>query len=185
MIESAFAKGTILSGAEIFFTEVGGGSGKEISTGSLGITVSWTEKHIFKKNVAHNDGAIFLPYCPNGINTTVATGADVISSKFSGCWMVKYTDGGGAWVGHVATPECNDEWNQIKSRNGVQVLAEFKPTDHSDVKADMAAASKFGGNAGTETLGLITGDNRCFAIIGTRVKKSGVTTLHVHKRVQV
>lgn len=184
MLETRFSKGSTLTGAEAFFTQVPGNGGV-LSEGVGALTIDWVEKRIFKKNIAHSLDGLFLPYAPNGINTVVSGGSDVISSKFTGCWFVKYTDAGGARVGHVATPECNELWETIETRSDVTVICKFKPTSHVDAVAAYRASLKIGGNSGPEILGIITGDNRCFAIGAVRTKKGGITTLRVVEIAQV
>jgi hypothetical protein len=163
MIERAFARGAKVVGAEILFSQVAAGTGGEISQGAVGVTFNWTEKRMFKSDVPHSGDGIFLPYCPNGINYVIPNGNDVISAKFTGCWMAKYTIGGGARVAHVATPECNAAWNALQGQPGFQMLAAFKPADYIDYGKIKQVADKLGSSGG-EIIGIITGDNKCYAI---------------------
>ena len=172
MIERAFTKGANVNGAEILFQQVPAGTGGELSQGTVGVTFNWTEMRMFKSSVPHTGDGIFLPYCPNGINYAIPNGNDVISAKFTGCWMAKYTIGGGARVAHVATPECNAAWDALKRQTGFQMLAAFKPADHIDYGKIKKAADKLG-DSGGEIIGIITADNKCYAIGAVKHMKSG------------
>lgn len=165
MIEKAFSKGSKFSGASHISGQISGGTGGELSRDIRSITVNWTEKRFLKSNIQHSDGAFFVPYCPNGINYCTPNGADVLSSEFTGCWFAKYSLGGGNRVAHVATPECNDAWQALQQQSGFIMHACFKPTD--SVTLDMA--KKAGGSSSIALImGLITGDNRCFTIVGSK-----------------
>lgn len=178
MIEKAFGTGVSVNGAEVLFAQIPAGTGGELSQGVAGLTFNWIKKRIFKGDKAMTGDAMFVPYCPNGINYAVPNGSDVISAKFTGCWMAKYTIGGGARVAHVATPECNVAWNALQDQPGFQMVAAFKPADHIDHAGINKLANKLG-NAGGEIIGIITGDNRCFAIGAVKRTLSGVITTTV------
>ena len=92
--------------------------------------------------------------------------------------MVKYSVGGEVRVAHVATPECKEAWAAIKTNNNVQVMAEFTPSDHVDIKQITKIAGNMG-SAGGEILGIITADNRCYAIGAVKQQVSGNTNLVV------
>ena len=175
MIEKAFAKGASIDGAEVLFQQIPAGTGVELSQGAIALTFNWTKKRILKADKTVTGDGIFVPYCPNGINYVVPNGNDVISAKFTGCWMAKYSVGGGVRVAHVATPECNAAWAALQGQPGFQMIAAFKPADHINHAGVTKLATKLG-NAGGEIIGIITGDNRCFAIGAVKQTVSGVTT---------
>lgn len=178
MIERAMAKGQTIDGGEVLFTQVPPGTGGEKSEGAFGLTFEWVKKRLIKSDKHLSAECLMIPYAPNGINWVSPQGSDVISSKFTGCYMAKYTVGGSTRVAHVATPECNEAWAALKARGDVNVIVEFKPSDHVDVgKLNKAAAKQ--GMAGSEILGIITSDNRCFAIGATKQQSHGDTTVKI------
>ena len=163
MLEKAFAKGKEISGnvAQLLMSEEqAGGGGQQRAT---------------EHNIDVDGGsAIFLPYRPNAINYVVPQGKDVVSSKFTGCFMVKYSVGGETRIAHVATPECNEAWNTLKGQPNVEVQAEFKPTDHVDLGA-------LGAGGGPQFLGIITANGYCSAVGAQRTgdQANGNTKLTV------
>ncbi|MEM6468228.1 MAG: hypothetical protein AAF802_01570 [Planctomycetota bacterium] len=150
MLESVFAKGKEISGANatMLLGEDERGSGGQMKASDKAITV---------------DGktGIFLPYRPNAINYVVPQGKDVVSSRFTGCYMAKYKVNGELRVAHVATPDCNEAWSALKSQQGVEVVAEFKPSDHVDL-------GSLGSGGGPQFLGVMTTEGYCSAVAAQR-----------------
>ncbi len=159
MLERALGKGTVIDGptAAMFFKQDPTGSAAEVEGGSV-------EFSLDLPGGGKADG-VYLPYRPNGINYVAQQGRDVISSQFTGCYMVKYTVGGATRIAHVATPECKDAWAAMKARADVKVLAEFKPSDHVDVALLYGGSSDI---AKGEVLGIITGSGYCIAVAAFR-----------------
>ena len=65
--------------------------------------------------------------CDAGRTVSSAPGRDVLSGPFSGCWMAMFTMGGATHVCHVATPECNAKWTEIKEKGEITGVTQFKP----------------------------------------------------------
>ena len=115
---------------------------------------------------------LLLPWVGNGINYTESTGRDVLSGPFTGCIMAIYKRGGVRRVCHVATPECKDAWAKVKGEG--QVTKEFVPSDK--LPKDFNAKTLKGGLV---IYGLVTADEKCFAILGERDKTGKTTALRV------
>jgi hypothetical protein len=83
-----------------------------------------------------NDGFVFVPYQPNGINRCELETAnfDVISSGFTGCLMTLWQEQDGKYyAGHVGTGSdgnCIAFWNDWKMNNDITLYSEFKPSDY-------------------------------------------------------
>lgn len=112
------------------------------------------------QGVVEVKGGKYLPFVANGINYAESSGKDVISFNFTGCIMAAYvTKGGSRRVCHVSTgskQDCKPEWDRIKkdSKN----VVEFKPSDAIDPK-------KLSGLAFKGCYGIITADDKCFAVV--------------------
>lgn len=174
MIEKKINKGQYLNFGAIAEVKGAGAEPGLVSSGceNRSITVS-TREHWYsakKREVqaGHGDKSqrnfIWLPYVPGAINYTESTGLDVLSAKFTGCYMIAFTDNGARRVCHVATPEAKAAWNAYAARPEVQILAGFKPTDHVDTKINGTT------DTGLECLGLITATNTLIAITAWRQK---------------
>ena len=74
---------------------------------------------------------LYIPYEANQI-TYVETELDCISTRFTGCVMAAFMWNGKRCVAHVATPECNDRWNTLKTE--ITLLSEFNPSRYFDTK---------------------------------------------------
>jgi hypothetical protein len=120
-----------------------GGTGKECNQGTEQLKGHW-----------------YLPFVKNGINYVDAQGKDVISFNFTGCIMATYTPNGGSRrVCHVSTgsqQDCKAEWDKIKQSS--KNVKEFKPSDAIDPKM-------LAGKALKGCYGIITSDDRCFAVV--------------------
>jgi hypothetical protein len=154
MLERVFAKGSEFAGqlGQMFLSEDTPGNGSQKQANGVEFDVSGT-------------GGLFLPYRPGAINYVVPQGKDVISSRFTGCYMAKYSYKGETRIAHVATPECNETWAALKASPDVEVQAEFKPTDHVDVGALMSGS---GSGSKGEVLGMITATGYCVAVAALR-----------------
>jgi hypothetical protein len=81
----------------------------------------------------------WLPYSPGGITTVGTGGMDVLSGKFSGCWMIAYQVQGRPepYVAHVGTVDTSEEtndkvkaaWNHFAGGATIRLLAGFKPSE--------------------------------------------------------
>jgi hypothetical protein len=105
-------------------------------------------------------GGKYLPFVANGINYAESSGKDVISFNFTGCIMATYVaKGGSRRVCHVSTgskQDCKGEWDKIKKDS--TKVKEFKPSDAIDPK-------KLAGLAFKGCYGIITADDKCFAVV--------------------
>ncbi|MDM4016043.1 hypothetical protein [Roseiconus lacunae] len=110
-----------------------------------------------------NNDVVYLPYRPNAINYVLPQGRDVISSNFSGCYLAAYKQNGALRVAHVATPSCNAAWQTLKGT--VEVLAEFKPSDHVPMEALQSIAQ---GGSAPQILGIYTTQGYCIAAAATQ-----------------
>ena len=100
---------------------------------------------------------IWLPWIVGAVNYTEQGGKDVLSGRFSGCYMIRYKMSGGAWrVAHVHTPEGIDAWNELASAPGFQISGGFKPFLASNVQ-------KYGSDA--HTYGIITDAGLCYRLM--------------------
>lgn len=150
MLESVFAKGKEISGdaAAMLMGEDQRGAGGQMKASDQALNID-------------GKSGVFLPYRPNAINYVVPLGKDVVSSRFTGCYMAKYKINGEMRVAHVATPECNEAWNALKSQPGFELVSEFKPTDHVDI-------ASLGGAGGPQFLGVMTTEGYCTAVAAQR-----------------
>jgi len=108
----------------------------EVSTGIFSKTREVTVDSSFtEKNKQHRNFR-WLPYAPGRISWTPIDGTDVLSGKFSGCWMVVFKTSSGKYaVGHVGTKdnsaELNDavkgEWINFAKANPKKVVGGFNP----------------------------------------------------------
>lgn len=111
---------------------------------------------------------LYIPYEPNQI-TYVETELDCISSRFTGCVMAAFMWGGKRCVAHVATPECNEKWNDLKEK--ITLLSEFNPSrlfnkKNNILRVKAANETKFSGDTPTS-------QSDCFGIIDSKNKKYG------------
>lgn len=105
-----------------------------------------------EKKTYNSQEFLILPYAPGGINFTGTTGLDVLSGPFSGCWMARYKLKGAYNVCHVATPECNTKWAELKQSGEITEVTEFKPAN----ALMELAGSGFKFTSGPQTYGLVT-----------------------------
>ena len=97
----------------------------------------------------------YLPFVPNGINTTPMQGLDVVSSNFTGCIMATYEKDGVRYVCHVSTgdnQDCKAEWTRLKA--GYRNVLEFRPSDFIETNGQPFVAC----------YGLITNDLQTLSI---------------------
>jgi len=106
---------------------------------------------------------VWLRYKIGEVSNELMGGLDVLSGKFSGCYMIKYQIPGQAWrVGHVDTgPEGGEAgvaaWNKMVVDENPEIACGFKP-----FQAEFA--DDFG--ITTCTYGIITADkHRCYSIV--------------------
>jgi|TARA_R110000868_G_scaffold41978_3_gene142487 hypothetical protein len=100
---------------------------------------------------------VWLPWMVNAVNFTDQGGKDVLSGRFSGCYMIRYKMPGGSWrVAHVHTPEGIDAWNELAQTPGFEISCGFKPFV-------AAKAKELGSNA--HTYGIITDTGLCHRLI--------------------
>ena len=115
---------------------------------------------------------IWLPYVPGAINYTPSQGKDVLSGKFSGCYMVAYQHvGGDRRVCHIATPEAKEAWNDLARTPGFEVFCGFKPMDcfkETAVELNLAEAA-VRRVADNGVFGIITGENTLFSFLALQV----------------
>jgi hypothetical protein len=100
----------------------------------------------------------YLPFAPNGINCALSQGLDVISYNFSGCIMAVFKYMGVRYVCHVSTgggQDCQAAWSNVKG--GYSDTVEYKP--------HLYLPEKFKGVGSGGCYGLITNDDRAFAVI--------------------
>ena len=74
---------------------------------------------------------LYIPYEGNQI-TYVETELDCISTRFSGCVMAAFTFNEKRCVAHVATPECDNKWNTLKTE--IKMHSQFNPSQYFDTK---------------------------------------------------
>lgn len=127
-----------------------------------------------KETKFNSSPVLLLPWVKGGINYTESAGKDVVSGLFTGCIMGVYKRGGVRRVCHVATPECKDAWEKLKGETGVEVIKEFKPSDHLP---DLTKKQLEKG--GVEIYGHVTADDKCFAVICSRDKSMKLSVLTV------
>jgi len=95
----------------------------------------------------------WLPYAPGKISWEEMTTRDVLSGKFSGCWMVLYRWYGMLRVGHIGTTEAGSDatnnvhrtWDTFRRDFPNSVIRAFKPYSRNrdrmpaSTSADIAA----------------------------------------------
>jgi len=122
-------------------------------------------------------GHKYLPFVANGVNYVESNGKDVISFNFTGCIMAAYvTKAGSRRVCHVSTgskQDCKGEWDRIKGE--AKKVKEFKPADSIDPK-------KLKGQALKGCYGIITSDDKCFAVV-VAADKSGKVVIVDQKKI--
>jgi hypothetical protein len=118
---------------------------------------------------------IWLPWMEGAVNYAEQQGRDVLSGPFSGCYMIRYREGGGAWrVAHVHTPGAIDDWNELAAKNGFEIDAGFKPYVR---KADEGNADKW--------YGLITDDGLCYRIWAGGVEYGRIDQMAPLRRIKL
>ena len=136
-------------------------------------TVSWEDKNIDVLRVTERPGFLgigtvrrkeriplafrWLPYVDGRINWTPAQGRDVLSGRFTGCIMSRYSEEGALRVAHVVTSgdvdsDCKAQWKKHKDEGRAMGVLQFKPHKHVD---DVP---------GERTFGVFTSDGRRFAL---------------------
>lgn len=107
---------------------------------------------------------LYIPYGANQI-TYVETELDCISSRFTGCVMAAFMWNGKRCVAHVAAPECNGKWNDLKQE--ITLLSEFNPSRVFDTK-NITSLLRMRANNDNK----LTNNMRdCFGIIDSENKK--------------
>ena len=110
---------------------------------------------------------LYIPYERNQI-TYVETELDCISSRFTGCIMAVFIYNKKRCVAHVATPECNEKW--IDLRKKVTDLIEFNPSrlfnEKNPLRVKAANETNFSGDTPAS-------QSDCFGIIDRKNKKYG------------
>jgi hypothetical protein len=105
---------------------------------------------------------VWLPWAAGAVNYAEAQGKDVMSGAFSGCYMIRYHEGNGAWrVAHVSLGEGVDsraEWNALAAQAGVHISHGFKPYD---IGRDQATHEVLKGKT-FRFIGLITNTGECW-----------------------
>ena len=180
-INAVFQKGAVVLDASDFSEETTSASIVEISTGCKSITLTSCKHRPIFKDKTSTANCTYLPYAPGAINYVNPQGVDVLSSRFTGCWLAKYKVGGEVRVAHVATPECNDLWAKMQSQSGFELICAFKPTDIVDTKQQISMLNKAKLN-GSLIIGVITNDDKCYAGFGgyalnTKTSESPYTSL--------
>lgn len=100
------------------------------STDNIGQKNEYMMQQVKGRMHLHRDEEfLYLPYGQNQI-TYVETELDCISSRFTGCVMAAFMYNKKRCVAHVATPECNDKWNTLKTE--ITLLSEFYPSKFFD-----------------------------------------------------
>ncbi|WP_418317143.1 hypothetical protein [Piscinibacter sakaiensis] len=165
MITSVFETGSIVTDANDFSKETTAAEKTEVSFGVKEIDLDASRHRFLRGTKTTRGSCVYLPYAPGAINWVIPQGKAVLSSNFSGCWFAKYKLDGAIRVAHVGTPQCNDLWAEIKTRQGFQLICEFKPTDAVDTKKQFELLSGREG-AGGIIIGLITSDDKCFMGFG-------------------
>jgi hypothetical protein len=115
----------------------------EISTGRRTTTRAVTMDMRFTHESKQHRNFRWLPYAPGGITMAATGGMDILSGKFTGCWMIAYRVEGRPepYVAHVGTVDTNQPtsaatnnavkatWNNFAGGDRIRVLAGFKPSD--------------------------------------------------------
>ena len=97
---------------------------------------------------------IWLPWMEGAVNYADQQGKDVMSGPFSGCYMIRYRQGGGDWrVAHVHTPGAIDDWNAMAAGGGFEIGCGFKPYLRRNTEDDH-----------DKTYGIITSTGSCYRI---------------------
>lgn len=130
-----------------------------------------------------SEGATVINWLAHGYGfiNYFETSEEVVSGIFTGCIMTSYKRGGAKRVAHVHTDVDGSDQKKnyednIKKREGVEVLKDFKPFDKDragDEKAITAltTASQTGIIEGV-TFGIITADNRAYSVFLKKTKKN-------------
>jgi hypothetical protein len=169
MIERKLVVGSYLDIGDIATLNPGGVPG-EISQGAEDRTIEVSHRQGWfgskQRDIVAGENAtkshrnfVWLPYAIGQINYATPQGKDVLSGVFTGCWMMRYSNGGVVRVAHVSTPTASAAWNALAANNQVQVLQGFKPTDFHD-----ASAATEKGDYGLEMFGLVTDAGNLFTI---------------------
>lgn len=115
---------------------------------------------------------VWLPWSVGAVNYTEQEGKDVLSGRFSGCYMIRYKLAGGSWrVAHVDTPGGITAWNALAQANGFEISGGFKPYQEANV-------AKYGA---APTYGIITDTGVCYRLIVAPVawdKKTGANSIY-------
>jgi hypothetical protein len=179
MIEGYFKKGVVLTDYDFKDAGVSSAPLSEVSQGikAGGLTVTETKTGLICCCLGQRESQVdfrFLPYAEGAINYCESMGVDVLSGYFSGCIMAIYRRNGSTRVCHVSTGgnnDCKETWERIKKESSVQVVREFKPSDHAP---------------SPKTLGLVTATGDCYAIACTpQNSSSGQMPLRVDAIVKV
>ena len=112
----------------------------------------------------------WLPYAPGKIAWEELIGRDVLSGKFSGCWMVVYTWFGMTRVAHIGTTEpasaatnaVHREWNSFRNEHPGWVQRAFKPYSPERDPLPVPTGRDIVGRPAW--FGLITAQRECYSI---------------------
>lgn len=112
----------------------------------------------------------WLPYAPGKIAWEELTGRDVLSGKFSGCWMVVYNWYGMTRVAHMGTTEpasaatvnVHKEWDNLRRDHPGCVLRAFEP--YSPNRDPLPAATNKDIAGRPAWFGLVTSLRECYSI---------------------
>ena len=118
-----------------------------------------TPAHVDKTNRNY----IWLRYKIGEVSNMLTGGLDVLSGKFSGCYMIKFKLPGEGWrVGHVDTGEKGGAagvtaWNKLVTDHNPEIACGFKPFQ-AQFTGDFATT--------TATYGIILADgHKCYSVV--------------------
>lgn len=118
-------------------------------------------------NVGEN--AVFAPWIDNHISAfNTFTNRIAVSYGFSGCYMAKYSLEGRCYISHIQSGagDCKVYWNNLclQNRSTIKIHALFRPTNNRD-SIHYYKQSQLQRNIRCTIAGVITPDNRCFAVL--------------------
>ena len=156
------------------------GAGPEVTFGCEDRTIGISENFFGPKkrtinpgeNLSANKGHrnfIWLPFMPTKTNYTLSQGKDVLSGKFSGCYMISYTVGGMRRVAHVATPEAKASWNATVANVNYQMIAGFQPMESVNVNG----LNMLKDDLDVVFLGLITAIDTLYSVVLAKLDARG------------
>ncbi len=135
------------------------------NSGCIDVTIGDSAKEsMFSTRERHSSGGehatkagrnfIWIPWMDGAVNYADQQGKDVMSGPFSGCYMIRYKEGGGDWrVAHVHTPGAIDAWNQLAAGGGFEIGCGFKPYKRRESEGNH-----------DKTYGIITNEGKCYRV---------------------